>query len=67
MRNNAIAQVGRGARRRGSEIIVAASNARMEGHRGAIAFSRTGDPALGDFEAAVILNTVGEVDIGLSA
>ena len=29
------------------------------------AFSRTGDPALGDFEDAVILKTVGEVDIGL--
>jgi hypothetical protein len=36
-----------------------------EGHCGAIAFSRTGDPALGDFEDAVILKTVGEVDIGL--
>jgi hypothetical protein len=30
-----------------------------------IAFSRTGDPALGDFEDAVILKTIGEVDIGL--
>ena len=37
----------------------------MEEHCGAIAFSRTGDPALGDFEDAVILKTVGEVDIGL--
>ena len=36
-----------------------------EGHCGAIAFSRTGDPALGDFEDAVILKTVGEVDVGL--
>ena len=32
-----------------------------EGHCGAIAFSRTGDTALGDFEDAVILKTVGEV------
>jgi hypothetical protein len=39
--------------------------AKTEGHCGAIAFSRTGDPALGDFEDAVILKTVGEVDIGL--
>jgi hypothetical protein len=31
----------------------------------AIAFSRTGDPALGDFEDAVILKAVGEVDSGL--
>ena len=39
--------------------------AAKEGHCEAIAFSRTGDPALGDFEDAVILKTVGEVDIGL--
>ena len=46
-------------------IRMAASLAGKEGHCGAIAFSRTGDPALGDFEDAVILRTVGEVDIGL--
>jgi len=39
--------------------------ATTEGHCGAIAFSRTGDPALGDFEDAVILKAVGEVDSGL--
>jgi hypothetical protein len=32
---------------------------------GAIAFSRTGDPALGEFEDAVVLKAVGEVDEGL--
>jgi hypothetical protein len=41
-------------------IRMAGSLAATEGHCGAIAFSRTGDPALGDFEDAV-----GEVDIGL--
>ena len=46
-------------------ICMANSLATKEGHCGAIAFSRTGDPALGDFEDAVILKTVGEVDIGL--
>lgn len=46
-------------------IRIAASLAKKDGHCGAIAFSRTGDPALGDFEDAVILTTVGEVDIGL--
>jgi hypothetical protein len=46
-------------------IRLAVSLATQEGHCGAIAFSRTGDPALGDFEDAVILKTVGEVDIGL--
>ena len=45
-------------------IRMAASMAKMEEHCGAIAFSRTGDPALGDFEDAVILKTVGEVDLG---
>jgi len=34
-------------------------------HCGAIAFSRTGDPAVGDFEDAVILQTIGDVDEGL--
>ena len=36
-----------------------------EGHCGALAFSRTGDPAIGEFDDAVILKTVGEVDGGL--
>lgn len=29
---------------------------------GAIAFSRSGDPAMGDFDDAVILKSIGEVD-----
>jgi hypothetical protein len=44
---------------------IAASLAKTVGHCGAIAFSRTGDPALGDFEDAVILKTIGEVDLAL--
>jgi hypothetical protein len=55
----------REARSSDQAIRMAASLAKMEGRCGAIAFSRTGDPALGDFEDAVILKTVGEVDIGL--
>ena len=35
-----------------------------EGHCGAIAFSRTGDPAIGEFDDAVILKAVGDVDGG---
>ena len=31
-------------------------------HCGAVAFSRTGDPSLGEFEDAVILKTIGDVD-----
>jgi hypothetical protein len=53
------------ARSRDQAIRLAGSLAAMEGHCGAIAFSRTGDPALGDFEDAVILKTIGEVDAGL--
>jgi hypothetical protein len=53
------------ARSSDQAIRMASSLAMTEGHCGAIAFSRTGDPALGDFEDAVILKTVGEVDSGL--
>jgi hypothetical protein len=53
------------ARSREQAIRSAVTLAAQDGHCGAIAFSRTGDPALGDFEDAVILKTVGEVDSGL--
>jgi hypothetical protein len=53
------------ARSADQAIRIAGSLAAEEGRCGAIAFSRTGDPALGDFEDAVILKTVGEVDVGL--
>jgi len=50
------------ARSSDQAIRMAGTMAAMEGHCGAIAFSRTGDTALGDFEDAVILKTVGDVD-----
>jgi hypothetical protein len=53
------------ARSREQAIRTAVTLAAKEGHCGAIAFSRTGDPALGDFEDAVILKAIGEVDSGL--
>jgi hypothetical protein len=53
------------ARSADQAIRMAGSLATEEGHCGAIAFSRTGDPALGDFEDAVILKTIGEVDVAL--
>ena len=34
-------------------------------HSGALAFSRTGDPAMGEFQDAVILARFGEVDLDL--
>ena len=55
----------REARSSEQAIRMAASLALEGGHCGAIAFSRTGDPALGEFEDALILETIGEVDIGL--
>ena len=53
------------ARSADQAIRMAKSLAATEPHCGAIAFSRTGDPAIGDFEDAVILKTIGEVDEGL--
>ena len=46
-------------------IRMAKSLAATEPHCGAVAFSRTGDPAIGDFEDAVILKAIGEVDDAL--
>ena len=44
---------------------MANSLAAMPTHCGAIAFSRTGDPDIGEFDDAVILKTVGEIDAGV--
>lgn len=41
--------------------------ARTDGHIGAVAFSRTGDPASGEFADAVLLKTFGDVPSDLSA
>jgi hypothetical protein len=40
--------------------------ARTEGYIGAVAFSRTGDPAAGEFGDAVVLRSFGEVPGDLS-
>jgi hypothetical protein len=37
------------------------------GHTGAVAFSRTGDPATGDFHDAIVLRKFGDVPDDLSA
>ena len=39
----------------------AEANARHDANAGAVAFSRSGDPNLGEFDDAVILKTFGEV------
>ena len=53
------------ARSADQAIRMAKSFAATAPHCGAIAFSRTGDPALGEFEDAVVLKAVGEVDEAL--
>jgi hypothetical protein len=40
--------------------------ARTEGHIGAVAFSRTGNPASGEFADAVLLKAFGDVPSDLS-
>jgi hypothetical protein len=40
--------------------------ARTEGHIGAVAFSRTGDPSAGEFGDAVVLRSFGDVPEDLS-
>jgi hypothetical protein len=53
------------AQSREQAVRMAGVMARAEGVCGAIAFSRTGDPALGEFEDAVVLKTFGDIDAGL--
>jgi hypothetical protein len=48
-------------------IMRAEALARKEAHVGAVAFSRTGDPAAGEFSDAVLLKAFGEVPGDLSA
>jgi hypothetical protein len=47
-------------------VIKAEILSRKEGHVGAVAFSRTGDPATGDFGDAKIIRKFGEVPTDLS-
>jgi hypothetical protein len=53
------------ARSADQAIDMASALAKTAGYCGAIAFSRTGDPALRDFEDAIILKAIGVVDNGL--
>ncbi len=57
----------REARSSDQAIRMAASLARIEGHCGAIAFSRTRDLSLGDLDDGIALKAFGEVDSGLLA
>jgi hypothetical protein len=48
-------------------VMRAEALSRKEGHVGAVAFSRTGDPATGDFSDAKVLKKFGDVPDDLSA
>jgi hypothetical protein len=47
-------------------IMRAETLSRIDGNIGAVAFSRTGDPSLGDFADAVLLRAFGDVPSDLS-
>jgi hypothetical protein len=42
-------------------VVRAEALSRKEGHMGAVAFSRTGDPATGDFSDAKVIKKFGDV------
>jgi hypothetical protein len=48
-------------------VVRAEALTRKEGHVGAVAFSRTGDPATGDFSDAKVIRKFGDVPDDLSA
>jgi hypothetical protein len=48
-------------------VMRAEALSRKPGHIGAVAFSRTGDPATGDFSDAKLIRKFGEVPTDLSA
>ena len=48
-------------------VMRAEALSRKPGHVGAVAFSRTGDPATGDFSDAKVIKKFGEVPDDLSA
>jgi hypothetical protein len=48
-------------------VMRAEALSRKEGHVGAVAFSRTGDPATGEFSNATVIRKFGDVPDDLSA
>jgi hypothetical protein len=48
-------------------VMRAEALSRKDGHVGAVAFSRTGDPATGDFSDAKVIRKFGDVPDDLSA
>jgi hypothetical protein len=48
-------------------VMRAEALSRKDGHVGAFAFSRTGDPARGDFSDATVIRKFGDVPDDLSA
>jgi hypothetical protein len=50
----------------GAAVMRAETLSRVLGNAGAVAFSRTGDPSLGEFKDAVLLKAFGDVPSDLS-
>jgi hypothetical protein len=50
-----------------SAVMKAEALSRKEGHIGAVAFSRTGDPSIGEFGDAKLIRKFGDVPDDLSA
>ena len=48
-------------------VMSAEALSRQPGHVGAVAFSRTGDPATGDFGDAIVIKKFGDVPSDLSS
>ena len=58
---------GEAAEFQGSRPAIASAHALALKHGGAVAFSRSGDPAIGEFEDAVVLSAIGDVPPDLAA
>ena len=58
---------GEAAEFQGSRPAIASANAMALKHGGAVAFSRSGDPAIGEFDDAVVLSAKGDVPSDLAA
>jgi hypothetical protein len=54
-------------KRRSSDRMCGRPEQSIAAHTGAVAFSRTGDPATGDFSDATVLKKIGDVPDDLSS
>jgi hypothetical protein len=57
---------GEAAEFHGPRAAIASAHSKARKHGGAIAFSRVGDPAVGEFDEATVLSSVGDVPADLA-